>query len=320
MQLRLAVPRIACLIIASVLGSMILQPTTLRAQTTGLTLNSAEPPSAVAPEAAPEVYQGSFKFTRLGDMLASLGVTLDAADRVTTFPDPNLGIGSQIRIYRAPLLTIDDAGKRYSVRSWAKTVGALALERRLNLADQDATNLTPTAEITSNDVLKITRVSVATVETVQPIAFSIVQSASGELERGVQQIQQAGQNGTRQLTYRLKRENGQEVSRSLIDTRILKEPLSQIVMNGTKVSNYGSGGASWYGGVAPLTAANKELPKGTKVSVVNLANGKSVVVTIDDRGPFVGGRVIDLSPDAFSQIASLGTGVVQVRMDKVYVR
>ncbi len=45
-----------------------------------------------------------------------------------------------------------------------------------------------------------------------------------------------------------------------------------------------------------LTAAHKSLPFGTKVRVTNKRNGKTVVVTINDRGPFVRGRVIDLTP------------------------
>lgn len=47
---------------------------------------------------------------------------------------------------------------------------------------------------------------------------------------------------------------------------------------------------------AGLTAAHKTLPFGTKVRVVNQRNGKSVVVRINDRGPFVRGRIIDLTP------------------------
>jgi rare lipoprotein A len=47
-----------------------------------------------------------------------------------------------------------------------------------------------------------------------------------------------------------------------------------------------------------MTAAHRTLPFGTRVSVVNLRNGRSAVVRINDRGPFVHGRVIDLSPAA----------------------
>ena len=61
-----------------------------------------------------------------------------------------------------------------------------------------------------------------------------------------------------------------------------------------------------------MTAAHKTLPFGTKVRVTNRNNGKSVVVTINDRGPYVAGRVIDLSRAAAKAIAMTGSGVVPV--------
>lgn len=64
-----------------------------------------------------------------------------------------------------------------------------------------------------------------------------------------------------------------------------------------------------------LTAAHKTLPFGTKVRVTNTTNGKSVDVTITDRGPFIQGRVIDLSEKAFETIASLKKGITKVTLE-----
>lgn len=61
-----------------------------------------------------------------------------------------------------------------------------------------------------------------------------------------------------------------------------------------------------------LTAAHKTLPFGTKVRVTNRNNGESVVVVINDRGPYVAGRVIDLSKAAAHSISMQGAGVVPV--------
>jgi len=61
-----------------------------------------------------------------------------------------------------------------------------------------------------------------------------------------------------------------------------------------------------------LTAAHKTLPFNTMVEVTNVANGRSVTVRINDRGPYVEGRCLDLSTAAFSAIASPSQGVVQV--------
>lgn len=63
-----------------------------------------------------------------------------------------------------------------------------------------------------------------------------------------------------------------------------------------------------------LTAAHRSLPFGTRVVVENLANGRSVVVRINDRGPFVGGRIIDLSKAAASSIGMLHAGTAKVRV------
>lgn len=61
-----------------------------------------------------------------------------------------------------------------------------------------------------------------------------------------------------------------------------------------------------------LTAAHRHLPLGSKIKVVNPANGKAVTVRINDRGPYYGSRIIDLSYGAFAKIASVGSGTTQV--------
>jgi rare lipoprotein A len=63
------------------------------------------------------------------------------------------------------------------------------------------------------------------------------------------------------------------------------------------------------------TAAHKTLPFGTKVKVTNLNNGRTVKVRINDRGPFVQGRIIDLSRKAARKIGMLDDGVVSVKIE-----
>ncbi|MEM7172096.1 MAG: septal ring lytic transglycosylase RlpA family protein [Pseudomonadota bacterium] len=87
-----------------------------------------------------------------------------------------------------------------------------------------------------------------------------------------------------------------------------------------------TGLASWYGeryhgrttasgetfDMHAMTAAHKALPFGSVVRVTDLSNGRSVVVTINDRGPFVPGRIIDLSRKAAQKLGFLDDGVTQV--------
>ncbi len=90
-----------------------------------------------------------------------------------------------------------------------------------------------------------------------------------------------------------------------------------------------TGVASWYGEKRrwrrtasgqrlhdnELTAAHRTLPMGTIARVTNLYNGETVKVRINDRGPFVRGRVIDLSPDAASKLDMKRAGVAPVRVE-----
>jgi rare lipoprotein A len=85
-----------------------------------------------------------------------------------------------------------------------------------------------------------------------------------------------------------------------------------------------SGKASWYSlpgnktacgqrmNPKAMTAAHKTLPCGTRIKVTNKKNGKSVVVTVNDRGPFVRGRVVDVSKSAGQRLGMLGSGVATV--------
>ncbi len=64
-----------------------------------------------------------------------------------------------------------------------------------------------------------------------------------------------------------------------------------------------------------FTAAHRTLPFGTSVRVINLDNGKNVVVRINDRGPHMKGRIIDVSPAAAREIGILGNGTANVRIE-----
>lgn len=83
-----------------------------------------------------------------------------------------------------------------------------------------------------------------------------------------------------------------------------------------KASYYNLGGRTASGGhVGAYTAAHRTLPFGSKVRVTNLRNNRSVVVTINDRGPFTGGRVIDVSGRAADALGFRSAGVAHVKVE-----
>jgi rare lipoprotein A len=105
---------------------------------------------------------------------------------------------------------------------------------------------------------------------------------------------------------------------------LVREPAPPPVHDGVQV-----GVASWYGpgfhgnrtangeifDQYELTAAHPSLPLGTRVMVTNLTNGRSVEVRVNDRGPFVDGRAIDLSYAAARTIQMIGPGTARVRIE-----
>lgn len=107
-------------------------------------------------------------------------------------------------------------------------------------------------------------------------------------------------------------------------------PEPELATSGT-IRSLGNGVASYYGrrfhgrktangerfNMRAMTAAHKTLPFGTKVRVTNRRNGRSVVVRINDRGPFIRGRTIDLSRGAAEQIGMVASGHARVSMEVV---
>ena len=72
------------------------------------------------------------------------------------------------------------------------------------------------------------------------------------------------------------------------------------------------GGASYHDYADPTTCAHRSLPKGTSLRVTNKANGKTTTCVVNDRGPYVAGRILDLSKTGFTEIANVSDGVIQV--------
>ncbi len=91
---------------------------------------------------------------------------------------------------------------------------------------------------------------------------------------------------------------------------------------------YQTGSASWYGpgfhgrktangerfNQDAMTAAHRKLPLGTRIKVENLGNGKTVNLRINDRGPYAGGRILDVSKGAAGKLGMLKSGTAQVRI------
>jgi rare lipoprotein A len=78
-----------------------------------------------------------------------------------------------------------------------------------------------------------------------------------------------------------------------------------------------TGKASYYKGRGPMTCAHRSLPFGTHVRVTNLSNNRSAVLLVNDRGPYITGRIIDVSVSAADVLGFRHAGLAQVTIETV---
>jgi uncharacterized protein YabE (DUF348 family) len=161
--------------------------------------------------------------------------------------------------------------------------------------------------------IQVIRVEVRNIAEDQPIPYDAEIRKTEELLIGESRVVREGITGILRKTYRGTFEDGKLVTRQLLGTRVVRQPVTRIVEQGTREPRIQTGIASWYHRTG-MVAAHKTLPFGTRVHVTNLANGRTVTVVINDRGPYIDGRIIDLSDDAFARLAHLGAGTINVRL------
>jgi rare lipoprotein A len=209
-------------------------------------------------------------------------------------------------------------GKDHDVLTNATSVGELLSAMGIEPDPSDRVLPSPSAPLSPNATIRYVSIDVRVRELRVPIPYTTSTRYTDELRSGQIRILHAGIDGLLLERYRLRIVNGRVVERDLLDREVLREAIAAQRLVGRAESQPGGvqvGEASWYS-FAPgdgLTAAHPWLPFGTVVTVTNLANGRTVQVVINDRGPF-GGRIIDLSDQAFAAIAPLGQGVCQVRL------
>jgi resuscitation-promoting factor RpfB len=255
----------------------------------------------------------------VGDFLNRAGLILGEEDRVAPGYDEKLLVGTDIIIHRAKTVSIASDGGTREWQTLSGTVEEALTDAGIALDEDDIVK--PEREEAVHDGMKISviRVEIREESVEKAVAFDKTANEDDTLSWRKTIVTQKGENGIDRLTYRVSSHDGKEVSRKLIQTERIKDPVTEITTQGTyvKVGKSHSGGASWYAYTGTMSAANPWLPLGSYVKVTNTANGKSVIVKINDRGPFVGGRIVDLDKVAFQKIASLGAGVINVKMEEI---
>jgi rare lipoprotein A (peptidoglycan hydrolase) len=272
--------------------------------------------------------------TVVGDILAEANITWDAEyERVL----PGLEMEAQsncIIIERGKQVVITEYGQELSVITWADSVAGLLAEQGLSYQG-DLLSCPPEQRVVDGLTVKIIRVDTQLVTEEVRISAKTDYKSDHTLEQGKKKVKVYARDGKKLITYEIIYHDGIEVSKRIVSEDIVLRPVVGIILKGTKSVSRGTTGkavegfASYYGSelhgrrtasgvpfdMYAFTAAHKTLPFGTRVKVTYLATGKNVVVEINDRGPFIAGRIIDLSAAAAKAVGLYADGVGKVRIE-----
>ncbi len=151
-------------------------------------------------------------------------------------------IGQSLTINRATSAVISADGQQYTVRSQQSTVGGLLDERDMAFGPQDTVTPSRETPLTANMTIQVNRVKIVVVDETQPIAHEVETQKDAELEAGTTKVVTAGEDGKKEMTYRIHFQNGAEYSRELLDESVVKPPKTEVRVVGTKPKNlYGYG-------------------------------------------------------------------------------
>lgn len=235
-------------------------------------------------------------------------------------PQAPVGPGDEIVVAQSVGATVVYDGNTQQVATNVLTAGGLLRQMGVVLGPNDRVEPSILAYPSEGSTIKVVRVN-RSIETLHSkVAFGRQTEETSALELGIRKVKTPGIEGVRESRYEILYEDGKVQSRNLLGASVIREPVPEITLLGTNrpilrsSSQSQTGKASWYR-MPGLMAAHKTLPFGTVVKVTNLDNGRTVDVTIRDRGPYIDGRIIDLSDTAFSQLSPISRGVVNVKIE-----
>ncbi|MDP1884065.1 MAG: G5 domain-containing protein [Candidatus Moranbacteria bacterium] len=255
----------------------------------------------------------------VGGFLSESGLRLGEYDEIIPSEDALIYPGMQITINRAIEVSIEVDGKTLKNHSTAKTIGNILAENNIVLGRLDKVSPSITFGPQSDEPIIVTRIDIEEKTIAEDIEFKTVTNTDSKLGWREEKITQKGEKGIKEIKYRITYKNNQEISRVVLEKNITKDPVTQITTQGThmELGKTAKGQATWYAFKGGMFAASTTIPKGAYAKVTNTANGKSIVVQINDYGPQGKGRIIDLDKVAFAKIASLGAGVIGVKVERI---
>lgn len=265
------------------------------------------------------VFQVNSSAKTVAEFLAEQNIELGAEDLISPDKTAKIYSGSLITIQRAKKISVRADGEKIEEYVFSKSVEDALIESNVILNSVDIVMPVRTKLVFDGMEIKITRVDIEEKIVKKELDFETIIKKDDKLGWREEKTEQKGAKGVKEIKYKITYHNGQEIARETIESNITKEPQAEIKTKGTyvKTGKIHKGQGTWYAFKGGLFAASPWLPLGSFAKVTNQENGKSVIVQINDRGPFGKGRIIDLDKVAFAKIASVGSGVIGVKVEEI---
>ncbi|MDW0114696.1 ubiquitin-like domain-containing protein [Sporosarcina saromensis] len=173
--------------------------------------------------------------SKVSDILAVADITLEENDEVQPSLQANLDDDQTISIQKAFQVTLVDGGSEKKIWSTSTTVADFLKRENIQLNEHDKLKQEADGIVTPGSVIEIVRVEKVTDVVEEPTNFAVVTQSDAKLLKGREKVVQEGKKGSVQRKFEVIKENGKEVSRTLLSEKVLEEPQKKIVSVGSKV-------------------------------------------------------------------------------------
>lgn len=234
-------------------------------------------------------------------------------------------------------VTVTADGKSQTVYTGDATVASLLAQAGITLGEDDKVTPSLGTTITSPSEIKVVRVTKKTIKKTKKIKYKTVTKETSKWYEGTSKVTRKGQNGTKELTIEVTYEDGKEVSRETVDTKVIAKPVNKVITKGTKeretavaasgttasgvslngkkamtmtATAYSGGGTTASGmaaGVGRIAVDPRVIPLGTKLYV----SGYGYCVAADTGGA-IKGNIIDVYFNSEAQCYNWGRRSVTV--------
>jgi uncharacterized protein YabE (DUF348 family) len=265
-------------------------------------------------------YQTTTEALTIGDFFQEKNLSIYSKDLIIPDLEREIRPGMVISVVTNRKVLVEVDGEVREINTIKKTIEKMLEEADIKLNPFD--QIKPSLEsLTKQDLeVAITRIEKKNIIEEEKIEYKTITKEDRKVKWKKIEIQQEGEDGLKEVEYELVYKNGELISKTKLSSKIIKESQPKIIVEGRKIEIVSTqkGRASWYAYTGEMKCASVRYSKGTWLRVTNQENGKQIIVQVNDYGPDPGtGKVIDLDKVAFAKLASVGQGVINVKIEEI---